>query len=379
MNRYTKYGAIVAITILLGVLFYKKVYVPKTTYVTVKATVGDLEIEVFGLGEVSATQIYTISPNVSAKILEVAVKEGDYVHKGDLLVRLDPVDLPKQIDQSHLAYEKAKKDLLALKAQLQSLYVQQEFAKKSFERYAKLKAKSYASQVEYDKAKRDFDALQAQIEASKLQIDATTIEIKRSKEAIEALRLKLQQFTITAPVDGFVIDKMVTPAQSVVPSMAMVKIVNPNDVRIRAYVDERISINVTVGDTAVIILRSLDTKKFRGYVARVLPQSDAITQERIVEVAFKKLPNPFYMNEQAEVYIKSQKVHGVIIPSQVLRYYHEKEGVWIVRDAKASFVPVTIKARAKERVVVEGLQKDAVILVPSSSKKSLHEGMRVHI
>ena len=94
MNKRIKY-IIIAILVIVGiVLFYKNVYIVKTTYKTLSPKVANLDIKVFGIGNVSAKDIYSITAQTGGKIISILTDEGQWVKKGDLLITIDPVDIP---------------------------------------------------------------------------------------------------------------------------------------------------------------------------------------------------------------------------------------------------------------------------------------------
>jgi RND family efflux transporter MFP subunit len=379
MKNSIKYLALAVLFLVGGVIFYTKVYIPKSTYERVNAVKGDMNLSIFGIGNVGAKNIYAITAQTGGKILEIKTDEGEWVKKGDLLVVMDAVDLPQLLEESKISVQKAESEVVASQKELSSLIAQKNLALVTYTRYEKLKKQSFASQSEYDKAKADLDSIEAQIEATKAHIDSAKTEVLRASKAVEVLRVKLSRYKIYAPVDGYVIAKDAVKAQSVVQTQSIVKIVNPKEVWVKAYIDERISGGLRVGQKAAIVLRSQADKAFAGHVARIVAQSDAVTQEREVDVSFEKLPIPFYLNEQAEVNIMTEYLENVVkIPSKQIVYKDKKAGVWVDKEGKAHFVNVKIIASDADQSAVSGLESNAAILVPSDKKKPLYEGAKIH-
>jgi RND family efflux transporter MFP subunit len=379
MTKSVKYGLIVLAVAAGAALFYKKVYIPKTTYETVHAVKGDLHTEVFGIGNVGAKYTYNITAQTGGKILSITTDEGKWVKKGDVLVTMDSVDIPQLLDEAKLSAKKAASELDATRKELGSLQAQKVLAQITYRRYAALKKQSFASKAEYDKAKADLDVIDAQIAATRAHIASAEMELKRAHKAVEALQEKLARYTIVSPVDGYVISRDAEVAQTVLPSQPVLQIVNPEDVWVKAYIDEKIAGSVAVGQKAGIILRSQHEKVFEGSVVRIVPKSDPVTEEREVDVAFKHLPLPFYINEQAEVRIASKNYRNVVkVPLKALTYYEGKNGVWIAKDGKAHFVPLVVLARGFKSAAVKGIEPDTAILIGSEKKKPLKEGASIH-
>jgi len=379
MSKSVKYIIVLVLALLAAIVFYNKVFIPKHTFKTVQPSRGDLNKEVFGIGEVGAKNIYTITAQTGGKIIQINTDEGKWVKKGDLLVVMDSVDLPKLIDEAKMSVYKAKFELQATQKELNSLVAQKVLAKLTYQRYKKLKAKAFVSQSEYDKAKSDLDSIVANMQATQARIDSSKTEVIRLQKALEALHAKLSRYKIYAPIDGYVISRDAEVAQSVLPTQSILKIVNPKTVWIKAYIDERISGNVQVGQNAIITLRSQGNKKLKGQVKRIVAQSDAVTQEREVDVSFDTLPIPFYMNEQAEVLITTQQFKNVVkIPSNLIVYKDEKAGVWVEKEGYAHFLHVTLLAMADTKAAVKTLDTTLKLLVPDTNKKSFSEGMRIY-
>jgi len=379
MQKSLKYFIITLIIVGGGILFYNKVYIPKTTYETVQAKVGDMHTEVFGIGNLGAKNIYLINAQTGGKILNIFTDEGEWVKKGDLLLAIDPVDLPELLEVAKISVNKASSELVASKKELESLKVQKTLALVTYNRYAKLRKQAFISQAEYDKTKADLDVIEAQIKSTFAKIDSAGLEITRAEKNVQALEVKLSRYKIYAPIDGYVISKEAEKAQTVTQTQPIFKIVDPKTVWVKAYIDDKLSGDVKVGQKATITLRSQNHRTYKGVVKRIVAQTDAVTLEKEVDIAFEKLPIPFYINEQAEVNIVTSKLNNVLkIPARAVAYYNSESGVWTDNDGKAHFKSVKVLARGVKEVAVSDMDKDTEILIRSDNKRPFTEGMRIH-
>ncbi len=375
-NRLLKWALFAFIIIGAGLIFYKKVYLPKSTYRYVVAKRGDLNLTVFGIGVVSAKNIYPISSNGGGRILQFFKDEGEFIKKGELIAILDPVDLPKQLEELKALLKRVKLESKAAKEELYQLKAKFQLIKKTFNRYNALYKKSYVSKAEYDKALSDLNVIKAQIEGAKVKIEANSAEEKRVQKSIEALKEKISRLSINSPVDGYIIQKNAEVGETIMPQQPLITVVKPKEVWVKAYIDERISGDIKKGQEALITLRSKSNKKLTGFVARIEAKSDPVTQERVVDVAFKKTPFPFYIDEQAEVRIKTQSLRGVIvIPLNVIK----RQGVWIYRNGEAHFKKLTILGKNDKFAAVEGIKENEKILILDSHKKPLFEGADIRL
>jgi hypothetical protein len=119
--------------------------------------------------------------------------------------------------------------------------------------------------------------------------------------------------------------------------------------------------------------------KLKGFVKRVDKMSDAVTLERKINVAFAKLPTPFYINEQALVIINVKKYKNVLkIPLKIVVQNNGKSGMWVVKEGHAHFVTINKTAQNEDEIALANGDKNSFIIVPNRHNKALSEGMAVY-
>ncbi len=375
-NRWLKWAIAALVLVAAATLFYTKVYIPKATYESVTAKKGELSLTVYGIGTVSSKIIRPVASNTGGKVIQILKDQGEWVKKGETVAVLDPVDLPDQLAQAKALLEKAGHETVAAKKELEALLAQRKLAKLTYDRYDKLFQKGYAAQAEYDKARTDLEAIEAQIEASRARIESTISEQKRAQKSIDALMQKIARLRVVSPAEGYVIRKDAEVGQTIVPQQPLITVVDPQEVWVKAYVDERISGKIAKGQKAEILLRSKSGEKLQGYVARIEAESDPVTEERVVDVAFEKVPFPFYINEQAEVIIETGRLSNVLlIPLDLIR----RGGVWVYKNGEAHFKKIEIVGKNDKFAGVKGIEEGEKILVPDPHKKPLFEGADIRL
>jgi len=159
MKTSLKYLLSALLLLGLATLFYKKVYIPKTTYETLSATRGTIDVTVQGIGNVAAKESYAITAQTGGKIVALHTDIGKWVKKGDLLVEMDGVDLPAQLAITKANLNKADADTNAAMSDLMSQKAQKKLLQITYDRYAKLQKQKFASESEFDKAKADLDSI----------------------------------------------------------------------------------------------------------------------------------------------------------------------------------------------------------------------------
>lgn len=380
MKTALKYLLILGGMALLGFFFYTKVYIPETTYTTIQPTIGEIEEKVQGIGNVNAHHIYNITAQTGGKILKLLTDSGAWVKKGDLLVIMDGVDLHNQVEIAQTNLRKVNEEHRAIKAQRKGLNAQKALAVATYHRYQNLKNQGFVTQAEYDKVASDLTSVQSTIQANHAQIASAKEAMVMAQKSIDALLEKRKRLKVYAPVDGYVISREAEMAQTVLPSQTILKIVDPKTLWIVTKIDERISTQIKLNQKATIVLRSQPNKKYRGFVKRIDVMSDAVTLEREVNIAFDTIPEPFYINEQAEVKIAVKAYKEVVkIPAKVLVQENGKLGVWLVKKNRVTFKVIEKTAQNDTEIAVSNIEKEAQIIIPDSTKKPLKEGMKIHL
>ncbi len=379
MLKIVKIGVALLFLVAGATLFYKKVYLPKSTYQLYHPTKGDISVEVFGIGELDAKDIYKVSTPIGGKILSIKTDQGEYIKKGDLIASLDPVDLNEKLQAAKTAIKRGKIDLESAQKELDIAKNQANLAQSTYQADLRLYKAKGISRLAFKKSKDTMLTAKTQVKLAQSKITSIKMRIQESQINVKGIEKRVEQLTVTSPIDGFVIEKNVLQGQSIPPAFTIVKIVDPKTVWIKTWVDERISGKVKVGQKAKITLRSHEETPYEGVVKRVAAISDGITQEREVDVSFKNTPNPFYIKEQAEVSISVKTIHDIYkIPLSYLVIYKEKKGVWIRKDKKAHFLELSIVAQdAKFAAIKSSIDNTTEILIPDVKKKPLFEGSSI--
>ena len=98
----------------------------------------------------------------------------------------------------------------------------------------------------------------------------------------------LDNYTLRAPYDALVVARNLQLGSMPVPGQTVFTLVDPTTIWVLGYVDERLAGGIALGQPAEITLRSEPGRRYPGHVARIEIQSDAVNEERLVEVAFDR-------------------------------------------------------------------------------------------
>jgi RND family efflux transporter MFP subunit len=359
-------------------IYYKKIYIPKITYKTLFPTITNAQDKVFGIGNILAKNIYKISSQVSGKLISLRADEGDFVKKGELLCELDSVDLPIILKKKNELLQKNILDLDSLKKEKDNLEIKKISAFKNLQRYIPLKKKKFVSDENFDNINDQFIFAKNKLLSIQDRIKALQIEINISKKDIKSIKKRLSLYQLKSPTDGYIISREFSIGEIPSPFKPIYKIVNPKDLWIKTYIDERVSADIKQGNRADITLRSKPNQILKGFVRRVEIQSNPVTLERVVDISFDKAPFPFFINEEADVNIYTKEYKNALaIPNSAIFYKKNQSGIWICKDKKAHFKKIKILTIIGKKAFVSGIDKDTKIIIPSKNNQKLKEDMKI--
>ncbi len=333
-----------------------------------KVTQGTLAASTFGIGTIEARRAYALGPTVASRVLRVLVDQGDAVKAGQLLAELDSVDLGDRVTSAELAVRRAASTIRAMEAALAEAQSRARVATTDARRYAQLRTKGFVSQEAVDAKGHEAQAAQAAVDAAAAQVTAARRDRDRARTDVVGMSKLLAQSQLVSPVDGVVSARLVEPGSTVVAGQAVVQVLDPASLWIRARIDQGQSGRVRVGQLAEIVLRSDPQRGYRGEVQRVDLVSDAVTEEAIVNVGFVARPEALSVGELAEVTITvAELANARWLPAAAVKRVGQQEGVWRVKQGGVAFQPVTIGITTLDgrSQVLDGLTDDDEVVVHS--------------
>jgi HlyD family secretion protein len=199
------------------------------------------------------------------------------------------------------------------------------------------------SQEAVDAKAHEANAANAGVDAASAQVAAARRDHERAQADVAGVGKLRTQARLVSPVDGVVSARLVEPGTTVVAGQAVVQVIDPASLWIKARIDQGQSGGVRVGQRAEIVLRSDPKRVHVGEVQRVDWVSDAVTEERIVNVGFAARPEAISVGELVEVTIRTAELPNVrSVPAAALKRLDRHDGVWQVADGRVAFS--TVKA-----------------------------------
>jgi RND family efflux transporter MFP subunit len=342
---------------------------------------GEIVAEVMGTGTLEAHFKSTISPRISGRIREALVDMGDSVTAGELLVRLDDVDMKPQVEIAQASVVVSQAALDRLQADRGQALAVLEQTTADHKRGLELLPQRALSQSDLEKITADWKIAQAGV----ARTDAALIEGRKQLIAAETnltyRKALLGDTEIMAPFDGLIVQRQRDPGDIAVPGSVILSLISTKELWITAWVDETEMSRVAVGQSARVVFRSEPDKAYRGEVARLGRQADRETREFTVDVHVLELPKNWAVGQRAEVYIETARKPGVtILPTKYILWRDGKPGVLIRQADRAAWRDLTPGLSGREVVeVVAGLKPGDRVVVPAEGKNTAIEGRRISV
>jgi len=252
-----------AICFILGLLvFVTVVHVIKTTpskaklvrapspVETVPVRRQNLDEVIGGSGAVEQAQTVQLTSQITAQVLEVSVKIGDIVKKGDLLVRWDD-----RLIQATLQANRDYVDASNIKIKDETRQV---------ERYTALEKKNMGTPLELEKSEMALSDAKEALAKATLSLRQAEIDLEHSK--------------MTAPLDGIVLERLVNPGENTHHDQVVMKIGALNNVLLGAKISEEKIHSVQLDLAAEASFPAFPGERFAGKVVKIDPNIDPVSR-----------------------------------------------------------------------------------------------------
>lgn len=291
---------------------------------TVKVAVENAEKRVIvetitANGKIQPEKEVKISPDVSGEIVELTIKEGYHVEKGQLLLRIRPDTYISQKDRSLAAISSARARL----AQSEAQYTQAEL---SFKRTKQLFDEQTISKSDYEQSEANYTVAKSEVDAAKFSVISAEASLKEANE-------NLIKTSIYAPMSGTVSMLLVELGERVAGTNLMagtelMRVADLSRMEARVEVNENDIVRVNLGDTALIQVDAYLDQKFKGIVTEIANSAkttgvsaDQVTnfdvKILVLPESYKKLVdagdnNPFRPGMSATVDIQTESKANVL-------------------------------------------------------------------
>lgn len=406
-----------------------------TEVTTEKIAKRDLEAIVSASGTIQPKRSVNISAETPGKIVNLSVNEGDPVKKGQPLLEIDPRNLQTNVENHEASLATQRSTLEQTKTQVSNAEVAVRQANDNLERQKGMWDAKLIAKQDWDKANDDVKIAQTNLAVAQQSVAVQETRIKQEEANLASARYDLSKVSISSPIDGLVTKRNVEEGETAVTGTmnnagtVLLTIADMSVVQAEIQVDETDVPYVKVGEIAKITIDAIPNKTFPGKVTEVgnspidagtasTTSSQRATNFKVVVTLDSTLPNvrPGFTctavittatrQQVTSVPIQAMTVREMVVdnegqivrepapkPGQATRpnaapadlkpgqQRKEIEGVFLMKDGKALFVPVdTGIAGDKYFEVLSGLKvDDEVITGPFASVRGLKDGDAVKL
>jgi HlyD family secretion protein len=253
LNKKVKIAIIVLIILIVsagGFYGYKKYKSSKTAtsssmYIVETAKKGNIDVTVSATGTAFASTSKDIVANNSGEIRNLTVNEGDSVAKGSSLFEVYSDQVVQQLNSANSNLKKQELQLSELESQ-----------------------GSNSNSTQNNQSMGN-NSSKTQTQANTDNIDLQKLTVQDAETSLSNAKQQCNEMTVTAPFDGAVTVVNNANGDDIQPGKAVLTIIDPNSIRVKAEVDELDISKVKVGQTVDVTFNAIEDKTFKGTVETI--------------------------------------------------------------------------------------------------------------
>ena len=366
--------------VIVAAALYFALWKPMTVEAQVAAR-GSITEEAFGTGSIESRRRVGVGFEVTARIAEILVDQGDSVDEGQVLARLDDNTFRADVASAELEVALVTSTLKRLEADIARAQAVLQGARDGLRRITPLVQDGTAFEDQLDVAserERVAVAELARAEAAMVEGQSATA-VAGSK--LHRAEVELERTILRSPFKGTVLLREREVGDVAVPGAPVLRLASSETVWASVWVDESHINSLRLGLPARIVLRSDSAQAYPGQVARIGREVDRETRELLVDVAFSAPSPELVFGQRVDLWIElSQAQDTLRIPTASIVRSDGQAGVFVEQAGRARFRPIELGIVGRGFVEVKGgLSAGDNVLDPQSGARSLREGARVQM
>jgi HlyD family secretion protein len=226
----------------------------------------DLVSVVTASGVIQPKKKVDISADISGRVIQLAVEEGQWVNKGDLLLRIDPTTYEANVRRAEAAVAQAQAQEALARAN-------------ALKGESDLKRAEQLSQGENLISREQLEQARTAASVARAQLEAARFGVAQNQAALSEAREALRKTTIVAPMSGRVTRRNIEEGETAIvgtmnnPGSLLLTIADLAEMEARIKVDETDVPGISVGDSAGVRIDAYPGKIFSGKVTRIAQSS----------------------------------------------------------------------------------------------------------
>ena len=358
----------------------------------------DLVETVTASGNIRARRTVDMSSDVSARVAELLVQEGDDVRRGQTLLRLDPAQYQANVARNRASLSQAQ----AQRAQQEANLIR---AQRDLDRLLALRTRDSLLV-----SRQQIDDTRTTLAVADATLESAQHGVAQAQAALAEAEDQLSKTVFTAPIDGKVTRLNVEEGETVIigtmnnPGSLVLTIADLSVIEAVVQVDETDVSLISLGDSASVHIDAFPNQTFVGRVTEIgnsainppsqqsAGQQAAIDFEVVLTLEHSDAPLRPDLSATADIVVETRsRVLGVPIIAMTVRTDstmateggdaepEEVEGVFLVHDDRVTFTPVEIGIAGQEYFeVLSGLSEgDTVVAGPYQRIRQLVNGDQI--
>jgi HlyD family secretion protein len=401
---------------------------PTVTVETIRTR--DLEAVVSASGKIQPKRFVNIGADMSGRVVDLAVNEGDRVTLGQFLMQIDPRTLRSRVESGQAALRGAESALDQARQGVETARVQLQVAQQNLRRQQELWKQQLTPREVLERAENDVRIAQSTLVEREKQVRTQEVRLGQDRAQLESAQFDLSKVRIESPIAGIVTRRNIQEGETAVvgtmnnAGTVLLTVADMSVIQAEVEVDETNIPNVVVGQAAKITIDAVPDRTFKGHVTEIgnspiqatgqAATNQQATNFKVVIVLDEDVPDvrPGFTTT-AEITTATRKnVVAVPIPAVAVRELiydakgqivkqprealgrapapaaaapvelepgqtrKETEGVFIIREEKAVFLPMKIGiAGDRYFEVLSGIKAgDQVITGPYNNVRGMADG-----
>jgi HlyD family secretion protein len=440
VSRKKKWLIGIGVVVLLAAVAGANFYFRRDEGVTINTEavrVRDLEALVSASGTIQAKRFVNMSAVQMGRVTRLGVEEGDRVKAGQFLLQIDPMSLRGTVERGEAAVAGARQSLAQSRVGIETARANLKLAQENAKRQRELWTQGLTTRELLDQAESTLAVRETEVRAREAEVARAEQQIRQEAATLDTSRYNLSQVTLTAPFDGIVTRRNIEEGENVVvgtmnnAGTQLLTIADMSIIEAEVEVDETEIPSVKIGQIAKVTIDALPDRTFTGKVTEIgnspiqltgaaqagqqatnfkvtvtvdgqidearpgftcSAQITTATRDDVVAVPIQAMAVRELVYDQAGNIVRPPREEGRRRPRSVEptasaaelpagQSRKETEGVFVMRDGRAQFVPVKVGiAGDKYFEVLSGLKAgDQVITGPFNNVRNLRDGDEVKV
>ncbi|MEZ7198606.1 efflux RND transporter periplasmic adaptor subunit [Pseudodesulfovibrio karagichevae] len=313
-------------------------YEPASTAVAERAVLPRLFDAV---GTVQAKTDIRVEAQVTGRVLDVLVRPGDRVAKGDKLVVLDSRASNTRLERSRQALASARSQTAQARDVLASAQAAYTKSESTYRRMSQLFEQKVVTAEEVEKAEAAYLQAKAALSRAQQGVSGAESQAREADKVVQEAEIDLGYTTITAQEAGEVAKRLVEPGDLAFPNKELLTLHTSGAMHLEAMVREALIGRVRLGDSLSVVITALSDKTpLTGVVQEIEPLADPVTRSFLVKVRLPDRPG-LYPGMFGRLLIPLGERDTVLVPKAAVRRVGQLETVMV--QSEGAWQPVYVR------------------------------------